>query len=141
MPILDWYPHEYRLAFYEYDGWDPGLDASILQAGPRENWGDFKFTNATDGYLLVEAYVVGETDTVKIYGPHTGWTVDITGPEFGEDILGDDQPDLEIVDSELDPGTIKQTELRQDGLDVSFYRKVTAPDGTIISDRGFRSIY
>jgi vancomycin resistance protein YoaR len=141
MPILDWYPHEYRLAFYEYDGWDPGLDASILQAGPRENWGDFKFTNATDGYLLVEAYVVGETDTVKIYGPHTGWTVDITGPEYGEGILGDDQPDLEIVDSELDPGTIKQTELRQDGLDVSFYRKVTAPDGAIISDRGFRSIY
>lgn len=141
MPILDWYPHEYRLAFYEYDGWDPGLDASILQAGPRENWGDFKFENATDGYLLVESYVVGETVTVKIYGPHTGWDVEITGPTYGDPILGDDQPDLEIVDPELPDGTIKQTELRQDGLDVSFYRKVTAPDGTIISDRGFRSVY
>ena len=79
--------------------------------------------------------------TVKIYGPHTGWDVEITGPTYGDPILGDDQPDLEIVDPELPDGTIKQTELRQDGLDVSFYRKVTAPDGTIISDRGFRSVY
>jgi len=49
MPILDWWPHEYRLNFYEFDGWTPGLDASILQARPREDWGDLKFTNATDG--------------------------------------------------------------------------------------------
>ncbi|HQY30231.1 MAG TPA: VanW family protein, partial [Thermomicrobiales bacterium] len=141
MPILDWWPHQYRLAFYEFDGWTPGLDASILQAGPREDWGDFKFINQTDGWLLVEAYVEGETDVVKIYGPHTGWNVEISDPVYGNPILGDDQPDLEVVDPELDPGTIEQTELRQDGLDVSYHRKVTAPDGTIISDRDFHSVF
>jgi len=75
------------------------------------------------------------------FGLRDRGSLDEASTRLGEDILGDDEPDIEIVDPELDPGTIKQTELRQDGLDVSYYRKVTAPDGTIISDRGFRSIF
>ena len=141
MPIYDWWPHEYRLAFYEFDGWTPGLDASILQEGPREDWGDFKFKNVTDGYLLIEAYVDGQTDTVKIYGPHTGWTVTVSDPVYGDDILAANQPDLEIVDPTLPAGTIEQSELHQDGLDVTYHRTVTASDGTIISDRDFHTVF
>ena len=80
IPIGEWWPHLYRLKFYEYDGWTAGLDASILQSGPREDWGDFTFHNTTNGYLLIEAYVDGQTDVVKIYGPETGWDVYVSDP-------------------------------------------------------------
>ncbi len=83
-PIGEWWPHLYRLAFYEYDGWTAGLDASILQSGPREDWGDFTFHNTTDGYLLIEAYVDGQTDVVTIYGPETGWDVYVSDPWEGQ---------------------------------------------------------
>ena len=77
-PIGEWWPHLYRLPFYEYDGWTPGLDASILQSGPRSDWGDFTFKNSTNGYLLIEAWVQDQSDFVTIYGPDTGWTVNVT---------------------------------------------------------------
>src|SRR5215218_7884665 len=41
LPITEWWPHRFRIGFYEYDGWKPGLDASILQ--PTEDpatWAD-----------------------------------------------------------------------------------------------------
>jgi vancomycin resistance protein YoaR len=136
MPIGEWWPHLYRLAFYEYDGWQAGLDASILQSGPREQWGDFTFTNATDGHLLIEAYVDEEnqTDVVVIYGPDTGWNVDVSEPRTGDPILGEDMPDIEIVDEELPPGTWIQSEYRQDGLEISYVRTVTDREGNVIDE-------
>jgi vancomycin resistance protein YoaR len=133
-PIGEWWPHLYRIPFYEYDGWAPGLDASILQSGPRESWGDFTFNNSTGSYILIEAYVQDQTDTVAIYGPETGWNVDVSEPREGDPILGDDQPDVEIVDTELPPGTVEQTELRQDGLEISYERVVTDASGTVVDD-------
>jgi hypothetical protein len=110
------------------------MDASILQSGPRESWGDFTFTNSTNGFLLIEAYVEDQTDTVVIYGPETGWNVDISEGREGEPILGDDQPDVEIVDTDLPAGTIEQTELRQDGLEISYERIVTDADGNVVDN-------
>jgi vancomycin resistance protein YoaR len=132
LPIGEWWPHLYRIPFYEYDGWTAGLDASILQSGPREDWGDFTFTNSTDGYLLIEAYVRDQTDFVEIYGPDTGWDVYVSDPREGEEILGDDQPDVETVDPELPAGTIMQTEYRQDGMEVSYERVVRDRNGEIV---------
>ena len=133
-PIGEWWPHLYRLAFYEYDGWTAGLDASILQSGPREDWGDFTFHNTTDGYLLIEAYVDGQTDVVTIYGPETGWDVYVSDPWTGKPILGDDQPDVETVDPNLPAGTVQQSEYRQDGLEISYERIVKDADGNVIDD-------
>jgi vancomycin resistance protein YoaR len=133
-PIGEWWPHLYRLPFYEYDGWTPGLDASILQSGPRSDWGDFTFKNSTNGYLLIEAWVQDQSDFVTIYGPDTGWTVNVTDPWEGRKILGDDQPDIETVDADLPPGTVQQSELRQDGLEISYERIVTDSSGTVIDD-------
>jgi vancomycin resistance protein YoaR len=134
LPIGEWWPHLYRLAFYEYDGWTAGLDASILQEGPRSDWGDFTFLNSTDGYLLIDAYVEDQTNVVTIYGPETGWTVKVSEPWEGREILGDDEPDVETVDEDLDPGTMMQTEYRQDGLEISYQRIVTDSDGNVIDD-------
>lgn len=138
-PITEWWPHLYRLNFYELDGWPAGLDASILQSGPRETWGDFKFKNITDSYLLVEAYVDGETDVVVIYGAETNWDVFVSDPWEGEPLKGIDQDDVEIVDPELPAGTINHTELMQDGLEISYQRIVKDSTGEVISDRIFYS--
>ena len=138
-PITEWWPHLYRLDFYEQDGWTPGLDASILQEGPRETWGDFKFKNVTDGYLLIEAYVDGETDVVVLYGAETKWDVFVSEPWEGQKLLGEDQDDVEMVDPDLEPGTVKHTELRQDGLEISYQRVVKDNNGDVISDRIFYS--
>ena len=78
-PITEWHPHSFRLANYEYDGWDPGFDASILQnEGDPSTWGDFKFTNDTGGWLLVQTWTDFPHLIVEIYGPKMDRTVDIS---------------------------------------------------------------
>lgn len=131
MPIEEWWPHRYRLGFYELDGWTPGLDASILQPeGDPFGGGDFIFRNATDGWLLIEAYTDGPRVVVIIYGPDTGWNVKVSDPIYGQEYEPTD--DLEIVDDKLDPGTIMQTEYAQKGLDVTYYRDVYDRDGNLL---------
>lgn len=140
MPIGEWWPHRYQIPFYEYDGWPPGLDASILQ--PTEDpstWGDFKFGNPSDGWLLVESWTNGVQVVVNIYGPDLGYAVDTTGPTIGEKLQI--EPDLEIVDPELDAGTINHTESPQEGLEVSHYRVVTDRNSNIVSEGNFYTKY
>ncbi len=80
-PITEWHPHSFRLMNYEYDGWSPGFDASILQSGDDPStWGDFKFTNDTDGWLLVQTWASFPHLVVEIYGPKTDRTVEISEP-------------------------------------------------------------
>jgi vancomycin resistance protein YoaR len=78
MPITEWYQHTYRLPNYEYDGWSPGFDASILQYGSDPaTWPDFQFENYTGRWLLVQSYVDYPRVYVNIYGTSDGRTVDI----------------------------------------------------------------
>ena len=77
-PISEWHPHSFRLANYEYDGWGAGFDASILQVGDPESWGDFKFTNDTGGWLLVQAWTSYPHLYFDIFGPKMDRTVEIT---------------------------------------------------------------
>ena len=135
VPIVEWWPHTYRLGFYEQDGWAPGFDASILQ--PNEDpfsGGDFRFENPTDSWMLVESYTENERVYVIIYGADTGYTVSFTEPQISDPIPPPDQP-IEVVDATLAPGTIEQSELAQQGWEVIFDRIVTDKDGnTIIQD-------
>lgn len=131
LPTEEWWPHRYRFAFYEYDGWTPGLDASILQPeGDPFGGGDFKFRNNTDGWLLIESYIDWPRVVVIIYGPDTGWDVQISEPIYGEEYP--EEEDIEIVDKELEPGTIMQTEYAQKGLDVTYIREVRDRNGEVI---------
>ena len=138
LPMVEWNPHLYRLSFYEYDDYPPGLDASILQSGPRENWGDFRFGNPTDGWLLVESYIVDTQVTVVIYGPKTGWDI-----EFGESIVNAEGLEakeidpIEVVDPELEDGTIQQSEYALDGLETTHPRIVKDRDGNVIDEWRF----
>ena len=139
-PIGDWWPHAYRLMGYEADGWGPGFDASILQEGSDpQYWGDFTFTNNTNGWLLVNAWTSYPKAYVRIYGTDDGRKVDISKATIGAPIT--DHPDVEVVDDTLPAGTIKQTEYPQDGVDVSFERIVTDKNGNVMNDHVFDSPY
>ncbi len=92
MPITEWYQHTFRLPNYEYDGWSPGFDASILQAGSDpDGWADFRFQNYTDHWLLVEATVSYPHVSVNIYGTGDGRTVDFTTYQLGDTAFGFDR--------------------------------------------------
>ena len=135
-PITEWWPHSFRIGFYEYDGWPPGLDASILQ--PTEDpstWADFRFENPTDSWLLIESWADGVNVVVNIYGADVGWTVETEGPRVGE--RSQVRPDKEIVDPELEPGTIEQTGLPKIGEEFSHYRTVYDRNGDLLWERNF----
>lgn len=135
-PIGDWWPHRFRIAFYEFEGWPPGLDASILQ--PEEDpstWADFTFQNPTDSWLLVESWTNGIDVTVNIYGADVDWDVQSFGPTFGEktQVL----KDVEVVDDKLEPGTIKMNQEAGYGQEVAHYRKVFDGDKNILWEGNF----
>ncbi len=136
MPITEWWPHRFRIAFYEYDGWAPGLDASILQPTPDPStWGDFRFENPTDSWLLVESWTDGVNVVVNIYGEDTGWTVADEGPTYGKKFQV--EADKEIVDEELEPGTINQVQAASIGEEVTHRRTVTDRNGDLLWERSF----
>jgi vancomycin resistance protein YoaR len=136
LPIVEWWPHTYRLRGYEVDGWGPGYDASILQAGPDPaNWGDFKFENPTDSWMLVESWTVDGYVVVNLYGPDLGYKVEFSETYVSEPLTTDE--DIEVVNPELDPGTIEQTEWPIDGFEVEFVRSVYDRNGELLYDRKF----
>lgn len=142
MPITELHPHTFRLGFYELDGWQPGIDASILQPnddplGP--NAGDFKFMNPSDHWMLVEAYTQDSHVYVILYGADLGYQVTISNSQQ----IGTEQPGhWEVdVDDSLPPGTINQTEYAGPGSDWVVHRTVKDRSGNVIEDKDFESDY
>ncbi len=137
LEITEWWPHSYRLSFYELDDWSPGLDASILQPdGNPFGGGDFKFVNPSDSWMLIESFTQNERVYVIIYGADLGYTVTVTDPITSDPILNDD-PDLEYVNNDLAPGTWVQTEWEQEGYQIWYARTVTDRDGNQVEYREF----
>ncbi|HET8522769.1 MAG TPA: VanW family protein [Thermomicrobiales bacterium] len=136
LPITEHWPHTFRLGFYELDGWDPGLDASILQPeGDPFGGGDLRFKNPFDSWLLVESYTNGTQVVVVIYGPDAGYNVKLDGPHFGATYPA--LPDQEVVDSSLPAGTIQQVNSAQPGIDVDWTRDVYDRNGNLVLEDNF----
>ncbi|HEV2128369.1 MAG TPA: VanW family protein, partial [Thermomicrobiales bacterium] len=139
MPMTEWWPHSLRLKGYERDGWTAGFDASILQSGSNpEYWGDFRFKNDTDGYMLVHAWTDYPHVIVEIYGNDDGRTVDISEPKFWKP--DGEYEDKEVIDPDKPVGYIEQTQWPTEPYAASFTRTITYADGTTV-DRLFESIY
>jgi vancomycin resistance protein YoaR len=141
MPIVEGWPHRWRLGFYEMDDWTPGLDASIMQPeGDPFGGGDFRFSNPSDSWMLVESYVDYPRVFVILYGADLGYTVDISDPVYGD--TTDALPPSETVDPTLPAGTIQQAEWAAPGLDIDYYRTVYDRDGnTVFSDEWPTTFY
>jgi vancomycin resistance protein YoaR len=139
-PMPEWWPHTYRIPGYEKDGWGPGYDASILQLGSNpEQWADYKFTNTTDGWLLVEAWTSYPHVIVNIYGQNLGWDVQFSDEYVSEPIK--DNEDIEVVKDDLPPGTVNQTEWPLDGLEAGFNRTVVNGNGEVVEERYFATYF
>jgi vancomycin resistance protein YoaR len=127
-PIPERYAHAYRVSYYEQSvsGLDPnlaGLDATVYF--PLV---DFKFTNDSAAWLLMETYFSAQSQTLtwKFYSTSDGRTVqwDTSGPQ---NIVPAPSPILQL-NNELGPNEFKQVDWHAQGADVTVNRTVLIGD-------------
>ncbi len=108
--------HGYRVRYYE----PPiGLDATVFSP-----YVDFKFRNDTDNYYLLQRELDMEAKRLRfvLYGPDTGRTVEMIGPQVLE-TTPHGEPVYE-EDPSLPAGVVKQVDWAQDGAKVKVERIV-----------------
>lgn len=140
-PIVERYSHAYRVYYYELSSSGnvnqkmAGLDATVY--APLI---DFKFTNDTPYWLLMETYVNPPARTInwKFYSTSDGRTVDweTSGLQNIEDKL---TPIYE-KDEELEKGEVEQLDWAIEGADVTVSRTVTR-NGEILHDDTLKTHY
>lgn len=140
-PITERHSHAYRVYYYEQnaDGSRSvnlvGLDATVYF--PLV---DFKFTNNTPNWLLMETYTdaAGRNLTWKFYSTSDGRTVD-WGTTGTQNIVEAPKP-LFVESDELAKNEIKQIDWSADGADVSVNRTVFR-DGQVFFEDVFNTHY
>ncbi len=118
LPILERYPHGYRVGYYEY-GEGAGMDATVYSPIV-----DFRFLNDLPSYLLIETSIDREhaTLTFRLYGTSVGRTVTKVGPRITNVVPHGDT--IYEENPELAPGQTRQIEWAVDGSDVAITRQV-----------------
>ena len=133
-PIVERWPHAYRVGYYELGGFGPGFDATIYS--PLV---DFRFTNDTPYHILIRT----ETDAVNarlrflFYSTSDGRVVEQIGPEWG----APEPPEASIYeyDATMPAGTVVKIENPHDGLLTTLGRIVRDAEGVIVSQDNFVS--
>jgi len=132
-PIIERHPHAYRVYYYEqtYGGTNnskwAGLDATVYV--PMV---DFKFTNDSEYWLLMETYVGDAYLTWKFYSTSDGRTVE--WETTGLTNIQDPPDPLYLENNELSKGEIDQVDWAVDGADITINRYVLRDGEIIISD-------
>lgn len=132
-PIVERHAHAYRVGYYEMlpDGSkDPnlaGLDATVYVPIV-----DFKFTNDTDTWLLMETYMGNDSLTWKFYGTDDGRAVswETTGPT---NVIPAPEP-LYRENPDLEKGEIEKVDYAADGAEISITRMVYKNDQVHFAD-------
>jgi vancomycin resistance protein YoaR len=134
-PIVERHPHAYRVSYYEKiagNHIDPqlaGMDATVYVPVV-----DFRFTNDTANWLLMETYVNPEKSSItwKFYSTKDGREVkaDFSGPTN----IVPAPEDLYKENPELKKGEINQVDWKSDGADVTVRRSVTKNGQLYLSD-------
>lgn len=134
-PVAERHPHAYRVGYYEQTPSGginsnlAGLDATVFVPVV-----DFKFTNDTPYWLLMETYVSpsARTLTWKFYSTSDGRSVDweTTGPT---NIVEPEDP-LYEEDPNLAEGEVKQVDWESKGSDVTVTRTVYRDGGVFFED-------
>jgi len=139
-PIVERHAHAYRVGYYEQTATGHNADLAGLDATVFVPLVDFKFTNDTPYWLLMETYVSTKNYTLtwKFYSTKDGRTVDwqttgVTNLEDPPDPVYRENPDLSS-------GTIKQVDWAVQGADVKVTRDVTR-DGVVLYHDVFSTHY
>jgi vancomycin resistance protein YoaR len=122
-PIVERTPHAYRVSYYEQiaggsvDQTLAGLDATVYF--PLV---DFKFTNDSPYWILMETYMGSGSLTWKFYSTNDGRTVtwETTGPT---NVVSAPSPQFE-ENPELKKNEMKQVDWAANGADVNVTRTV-----------------
>ena len=133
-PVVERTPHAYRVSYYEQTAGgsvDPrlaGLDATVYF--PLV---DFKFTNDTPYWILMETYMANGSLTWKFYSTSDGRTVtwDTTGIT---NVVPAPPPVFEVND-ELGKNQIKQVDWAANGADVTVTRTVMRGGSVLFQDQ------
>lgn len=134
-PILERWPHGYRVSYYEQDGTGPGMDATVYSPIV-----DFRFLNDTDSYLLIETStdITNYTTTFRFYGIDTGRRVEKDGP-YVRNVQPPPPPIYRATTGVT--GTV-QVDYAVSGAEVYVYRDVYDAQGNlIVEDEEFYSNY
>ena len=126
LPVLKRTAHAYRVGYYE-QGFPPGLDATVFYPSV-----DFQFKNDTPAHILVQAYTVGITLYVDLYGTSDGRVASLTQPIVSNQTPP--PPELRQDDPTLPKGTVKQVDFPAWGAKVSFKRTVLRGGETLASE-------
>jgi vancomycin resistance protein YoaR len=133
------WPHAYRVGYYEQTpsgGHDPdlaGMDATVF--APQV---DFRFTNDTPYWLLMETYMGASSLTWKFYSTSDGRTVEWDNSGL-QNVVESPEP-LYEENPDLANGEIKQVDWAVDGADLTVTRQVYR-DGTLLHDDVFTTHY
>jgi len=140
-PVIERYSHAYRVSYYEQsqsgarDHNLVGLDATVYF--PLV---DFKFTNDTPHWILMETYpnASGRSLTWKMYSTKDDRTVtwETSGPQ---NVVTAPEPRI-LESDELKAGQIRQVDWAADGADVVVTRTVLKNGSVYFSDE-FKTHY
>ncbi len=129
------HPHAYRVGYYEQGPGSPGpgLDATVF--APLV---DFRFTNDTDHWLLMETYLYSNALEWKFYSTKDGRVVswETTG---AQNVVEAPEP-LYKENDELAKGKIKQVDYEADGADITVTRSVSR-DGQVLHNDIIKTHY
>ena len=130
-PIIERWPHAYRVGYYELGGYGPGFDATIYS--PLV---DFRFVNDTPYHLLIQT----EVDSARarsrflFYSTSMGRKVEQIGPNWGDPVPPG--PPIYEYDASLAAGAYVRIESPHDGLTAVLERVVRdAEDKVLFKDR------
>jgi vancomycin resistance protein YoaR len=137
LPIAERHPHAYRVGYYEQTVGGHSASLAGLDATVYVPLVDFKFTNDTPNWILMETYTSPTYGSLtwKFYSTKDGRTVKwtTTGPQN----IVQPPDDLYRENPELPEGEIRQVEYRADGADVTVNREVIRNGSLYFNDTFF----
>jgi vancomycin resistance protein YoaR len=133
-PIVERWPHAYRVGYYEIGGFGPGFDATIYSPIV-----DLKFENDTPHHVLIETEVDTASARLRFlfYSTDLSRKVEQIGPEWGNPIPAG--PPIYEYDESQSAGTVRKLESAHNGLSATLGRIVRDADGNILSEDTFVS--
>lgn len=134
LPIVERQAHAYRVGYYE-QGSAPGFDATVYSPSP-----DFKFTNDTGSYILIEAIADTKNYSLifELYGTKDGRISSVSKPVITN--VSAPPSDIYQDDPSLPIGTTKQIDYKAWGAKVTF-KYVVTKNGKEIINKTFVSNY
>ena len=137
-PVVERVPHAYRVSYYEETSGGRDSNLAGLDATVYFPLVDFKFTNDSPYWILMETNLGSDSLTWKLYSTYDGRKVtwNTSGPQ---NIVPAPDP-LFVENSDLNPGQITQTDYSANGADVDVTRTVIKNGATYFQDE-FKTHY